>query len=106
MLTDIELPGFPPPDGRPVCVGCRALVPLGFTADNPNDYTARDLEDWLTLLPTSGAPADAVFPDPRGLRVDHRNGCVYGELPPVALWQEDKAIADQVHERLWNAKQP
>ena len=106
MLPDIELPGFPPPDNRRKCLDCEVLVPVGHTEDNPTCYTDAELASWEAALPPCGADTDQTFPDPRGLTVEHDGDCTYYGLPPIALWQESKSIADRVHEKLWQARQP
>lgn len=104
MLVEFELPGFPPPEHKPPCLGCTALVPLGFTENNRTPYTEAELAAWERTIPDRGAPPDAVFPDPRGLVIPHDAGCEYGELPPVALWQRDIDIATRAWLKVQRAK--
>jgi hypothetical protein len=105
MLVEFELPGFPPPNRKPQCLGCPALVPLGFTTDNRTTYTDQEFEDWLASAPHPSAPGDPVFPDPRGLVVEHDEGCVYEGIPPVALWKRDLDRANKAWRKVQAARQ-
>lgn len=104
MLVELELPGFPTQQRKPQCLGCTALVPIGFTQNNRTCYTPDELVTWAATIPSCGAAPDAVFPDPRGLVVEHDAGCEYSELPPVALWQRNLGIANDAWLRLRRAK--
>ncbi|MCD7438687.1 hypothetical protein K4B79_10690 [Streptomyces lincolnensis] len=104
MLVELELPGFPPPPRRPICLGCTAEVPTGVTHNNRTTYTPQELVAWEATVPECGAPDEAVFPDPRGLEVDHDEGCEYEGIPPVALWQRDIKIANAAWLKVREAK--
>ncbi|EPD60847.1 hypothetical protein [Streptomyces sp. HGB0020] len=104
MLVEFELPGFPPPTRKPQCLGCPALVPIGFTDANRTTYTDQEYEDWLASDPVVGASGEPVFPDPRGLVVDHDEGCAYEGVPPVALWKRDLDTANRAWTKVQTAK--
>lgn len=103
MLTSTELPGFPPPDFRPRCIGCMELI---FPTDADwTSYAEGELEAWERDLPTRGVPADHVFRDSHDRTGNHTPTCPYADLPPIALWQRDITIANRVRRRLWEARQ-
>src|SRR4051812_5118472 len=104
MLVEFELPGFPPPTRKPQCLGCPQFVPIGFTDDNRTTYTDKEFDDWLVSVPVDGAPGDPAFPDPRGLVVDHDEGCVYEGVPPVALWTRDLDRANRAWTKVQTAR--
>lgn len=106
MLVEFELPGFPPPDNRPQCLGCTALVPIGITDTNRTCYTHQDLSAWEASIPNCGTDPNTDFPDPRGLTVEHDDGCEYAGIPPVALWQRDLSVANRAWTRVRQARTP
>ncbi|MEU0406981.1 hypothetical protein ABZ307_04020 [Streptomyces griseorubiginosus] len=82
MLTETELPGFPPVDHRPRCPGCEKL--LFATEDDWTDYEVGELEAWEGSLSSYIVPTGRV-PDSRGKLGNHKDTCVYSDLPPIAL---------------------
>ncbi|GAA0328140.1 hypothetical protein ACKI1I_18645 [Streptomyces turgidiscabies] len=104
MLTYAELPGFPTTDDRLRCLDCRRPQ-----FDHPNrwiQYTPADLGNWLRSLQPQSLTQNAVIQDPYGNIGIHTPVCSYAGIPPVALWQEDPAIANEVRARLIAARMP
>ncbi len=106
MLTHTELPGLPPPSVTPpICVRCEETI----VPEPPADwggYGQSDLDNWEATLPACGAAPDAKFPDPLGKETAHSLECPYSELPPVVMWFMDEELANRMHRRLWEARQP
>ncbi|MFE3850562.1 hypothetical protein ACFXPN_05385 [Streptomyces griseorubiginosus] len=92
MLTETELPGFPPLDPRPRCPGCEKL--LFATEDDWTDYGQGELEAWEASLASYIVPEGQV-PDSRGKLGNHKNTCVYSDLPPIAL-RHGTTVANRV----------
>ncbi|WP_330288229.1 hypothetical protein [Streptomyces sp. NBC_00576] len=102
MLTDIELPGFPPEDGRPCCLYCD--TPL-FPEGEYVVYTEAEFKKWEESIRPRSAPRNTVFRDLHGKAGRHTPTCDYRDLPPIALWQQDLDLMDHIRTKLSGAKQ-
>jgi hypothetical protein len=101
MLTETELPGFPPLDDRQRCPGCEKL--LFAREDDWTDYQPGELEAWEATLSSYIVPQGEKVPDSRGKVGNHKNTCVYLDLPPIAL-RDGTAVANRVRAKIRQAR--
>lgn len=79
MLTETELPGFPTADDRARCPGCERL--LFASEDEWTEYQPGELEAWEGALSSYVAPEGEKVPDSHGKIGNHKDTCVYFDLP-------------------------
>ncbi|MFF7169982.1 hypothetical protein ACIP8U_29745 [Streptomyces pseudovenezuelae] len=97
MLTETELPGFPTADDRARCPGCERL--LFASEDEWTEYQPGELEAWEGALSSYVAPEGEKVPDSHGKIGNHKDTCVYFDLPPIAL-RHGTTVANRVRAKI------